>query len=187
MYVEISLVLPGEAGGGQVLSGGRRADGNTQSGTVLLDHALVCGDDLLADWLGQGRFVDQLTRVSVASCEVIGVVLVHPTDDLLQPRPGPRTGERVPVGLGGHCEPIGHVHAEWGQSAVQLAKRSVLTSDLGDVVDSQLLKPTNVGAIRGCAHLELLGCDGFSGPRMARASTGPTANEPEGEQPGGGH
>ena len=156
-HVQVGVVLAREAGGRQILRGGRGAHGDAQVVPVLRHQGAPAFADLLFDFARQGGAVDQFADRVGAARQVVDVRLVEVVQQRVQAAVQVVVGKNLAIGLGRHGEAVRHLDAQRDQFAIHLAERGVLAADQRHVAQAQIGKPANVGGGRR-AHVAGVPC-----------------------------
>ncbi len=150
-HVEVGVVLAGEAGGRQVLGGGRAAHRDAEILAELRLERAPGRAQLLLDRRRHRSAVDDLSRARAGPRQGVGVALVEPVEQRVQFGPDAGSVERVAVGLRGDGKAVGHAHAQPRQALEHLAERGILAADQRQVGERQLAQPADVGGL-GLGH-----------------------------------
>ena len=157
---------------GQILGGGGAAHGHRQLGAVLLAQALMCGEDLGLEILGQRRLVHDLAGAPPASGEIVDVARVETLQGRAEWTPGAGLVENVAIRLGRDGEAVRHEDALGPESPIHLPERGVLASDQRHVVTADLLEQANV--LERAGHgIDVRGGGRASSRRFARSWESP--------------
>ena len=113
--VQIALVLAGEAGGRQVLGRRRTAHGNSDIGAILGLKLAIGIDDGLAQGIGPGGAIDDVTRLFRPFGQGRDVGDVESVQQCVQSGPSICLGECVAIGGGGQGKSVGNKHARGAQ------------------------------------------------------------------------
>ena len=151
-HVEERLLLPGEAGVGQVLGGGAAAHGDRQVRLPgLLRELPIRGTDAVGDVRGKLTIQEQLAQGLTRDAQR-GAAFVEQLQLAPQFRLDPVCRDECAVGVRGRREPVGHLHAVIAEGTHHLAQRRVLTADLRNVAQPDLVEPHHT-ALNHCLPL----------------------------------
>ena len=161
--VEVGLLLPGEAGVGEVLGGGAGPDGD-ESDLALGDEEPVPRGDLLLQVVGDGAGLEDLPDLLGGLCQAVVGGPVDPGELLLDLGHEVSAGDEVVVGFRGEDEGLGN-----GEPCVgEFAEIGSLTSDYRYVFNVQFVNIHNLSV-----HWEFpVSCKRFGGTRGAICYSG---------------
>ena len=156
--VEVGLLLPGEAGVGEVLGGGAGPDGD-ESDLALGDEEPVPRGDLLLQVVGDGAGLEDLPDLLGGLCQAVVGGPVDPGELLLDLGHEVSAGDEVVVGFRGEDEGLGN-----GEPCVgEFAEIGSLTSDYRYVFNVQFVNIHNLSV-----HWEFpVACKRFGGYPLA--------------------
>jgi hypothetical protein len=149
-YVQVALVLAGEARIGQVLGRGRAPDRDRKGRPVFRDELLVCLLDLLCHPCRDRGLTHDRAGFGRASGERRHVGGIDPVQERAKARPRAGCVEHLAVGAGQDREAVRHTDPRAGQLPIHLAERRVLASDQRDVLDAHLGEAADVAIARHC-------------------------------------
>ena len=144
LHVQVGLLLPGEARVGQVLRRRAAADRDVDALPAPLAQPIVGVRDRALERGRELRGHDRLAELEAALAQL---------REIAEPRLGFSAGREAPVRVRGRREAVRDLDPLWGQRSVHLAERGVLPSNLRDVIDADLLEPSDErGPLHGCRH-----------------------------------
>ncbi len=142
--VEETFVLAGKACGRQIFGRGRTAHGDRDIGAVFLFEFPIRFARLAAQSLLIGGSVDNGARLGGALGEIGDAPLVDPGKQVTKLFPRSSLRQRVAIGASRQREAIRHPDALRRQRRIQLAQRSGLAAHQGNVLEPDILEPTDV-------------------------------------------
>ena len=141
-HVQVSLLLAGKGGVGQILGRGRGADRDRDVGTI---HGLPRRDERLLKGSGEGGFEHPATDALTAAGESFHIIDIQAGQFLCDARIEAVMREEFAKGIRGGRESWGHFDAQPAQMADHLAQGGVLAADALDIVHAQLGKRDHIG------------------------------------------
>ncbi len=138
--VEERILLPGEAGGRQVLRGGGTAYREADLLAVLLLQGAVALQNFGGQVIGEAGAVDDFPGPLGLAGQRGDVVGVDVVEFGVQAVPGTRLVQHVSIGGGGDGEPVRHPDPVLGELPEHLTQRGVLATDQRHVLDPEVLE-----------------------------------------------
>jgi hypothetical protein len=142
-HVEVGLLLAGEARFGEVLGGGAAAHRDVERLGGVGAQAVVRLDQGGLEIARQRRRQDRLAHAAPPGLQVVDVADVEPGERPVHQAIETGLGQEDPVRLGGHREAVRHQDASRRSLPVQFPEGGVLATHGPDVVDADVLEPTD--------------------------------------------
>jgi hypothetical protein len=141
--IEEGLLLAGKAGVWQVFGGRAAADRDIDGFVHPLAEPIVGRQNRFFDRRGQCAEQEGLTDLAPALLEIADIARIEPGDERANLFIEMVALEKRAIGAHGDREAVRHVDSGCAQCAPQLAERGILPADQGDVVNAEVVEPSN--------------------------------------------
>ena len=143
MDVEISLLLPGEAGIRQVFRSRAAANRNVAVVTVLGFQSAVRIGDAVDEFLRQLRCEDGRADTRAGGLQHLDRFHIEMAKIRFDDRREASAAQEGSIGIRGGREPIRRPNAKRGQRSAHLAERGVLATHGGQIGHADFIEPAN--------------------------------------------